>query len=351
MNDTNKRKGQSVMRNKIKAAVFALTVASSMLAGSAIAGLDEGFEAHKRKEYATAMREWMPLAIKGDAAAQNNVGSLYASGEGVPVDYKEAIKWQQMSAAQGYFRAQNNVGLAYRYGRGVKVDHEESLKWFLLSANQGYAGAQDNLGYMYANGIGTRQDYKEAVRWYRLAAAQGSSYAQANLGLAYAKGNGVPQSDMEAVKWYGRAADQGHADAKVSLKEYTDAMSVIRLRGAPGYCQSDSSNAQFWKKVEARATADLAANKEDLGAMNCLASLMYMRENWDGLIDMASKMEPLSSRYEMGVVCTFFQESYRAKGNKEKLMHYAKIGSSVYREIGEMWERGVSVVNVNAKRK
>ena len=42
------------------------------------------------------------LAEGGDAEAQNNLGAMYYNGEGVPQDYKEAVKWQRKAAEQGY---------------------------------------------------------------------------------------------------------------------------------------------------------------------------------------------------------------------------------------------------------
>ena len=58
-------------------------------------------------------------------------------------------------------------------GDGVPQDYKEAVKWYRLAAEQGYADAQYNLGLMYSNGEGVPQDYKEAVKWYRLAAEQG----------------------------------------------------------------------------------------------------------------------------------------------------------------------------------
>ena len=57
------------------------------------AGLDEGVAAYDRGDYATALREWRPLAEQGNAKAQYNLGAMYYSGLGVPQDYAEAVKW------------------------------------------------------------------------------------------------------------------------------------------------------------------------------------------------------------------------------------------------------------------
>src|SRR5262249_35703935 len=53
------------------------------------AGFDEGKAAYDRGDYATALRESLPLAQQGDAPSQFLLGALYLRGEGVPKDYAE----------------------------------------------------------------------------------------------------------------------------------------------------------------------------------------------------------------------------------------------------------------------
>jgi uncharacterized protein len=78
------------MIRTFKAAVAALMLAVS-LAGSVAAGPAEdaaaAVAAHKRGDYATALRLIRPLADQGDADAQNILGLMYYSGRGVPQDY------------------------------------------------------------------------------------------------------------------------------------------------------------------------------------------------------------------------------------------------------------------------
>ncbi len=156
-------------------------------------------------------------ADQGDAAAQANLGFLYASGRGVPQDYGEAVRWYRLAADQGNGNAQYNLGFLYANGRGVPQDYGEAVGWYRLAADQGHAFAQGSLGEMYADGRGVPQDYGEAVRWYRLAADQGDAFAQANLGIMYDFGGGVRQDYGEAARWYRLAADQGNAFAQYSL--------------------------------------------------------------------------------------------------------------------------------------
>ena len=145
---------------------------------------NKGHEAYGRGDYATALREWRPLAEAGDADAQYNLGVMYDNGQGVPQDYAEAVKWYRLAAAQGDADAQFNLGVMYDNGQGVPQDYAEAVKWYRLAAAQGDADAQANLGAMYFNGQGVPQDYAAAHMWSNLAAAQGNEMAAKNRDLA-----------------------------------------------------------------------------------------------------------------------------------------------------------------------
>ena len=141
------------------------------------ADFHKGLAAAQKGDFATALREWTPLAEQGDSDAQSNLGVMYEKGQGVLQDYKTAVKW-------------------YR-----------------LSAEQGNAGAQFNLGVMYTKGQGVLQDYKTAVKLYILSAEQGNVNAQYNLGLLYGMGNGVIQDNIYAHMWWNISASTGHKNA------------------------------------------------------------------------------------------------------------------------------------------
>ena len=57
------------------------------------------------------MREYRKAAEQGDAAAQYNLGLMYANGRGVPQDYVEAHKWLNLAATQGIKPAFENRNL------------------------------------------------------------------------------------------------------------------------------------------------------------------------------------------------------------------------------------------------
>lgn len=173
-------------------------------------------------------QQTLKLAEQGDAAAQFDLGVSYIRGEGVPIDYKQAVEWLRKAAQQGDAEAQLWIGVAYANGEGVPQDHKQAAEWYRKAADQGHADAQYNLGVMYANGEGVPQDYKQAVEWYRKAAEQGIKLAQFNLGLNYENGKGVPQDYKQAVEWYTKAAEQGDAEAQNSL-----GVKFVKGRGVP----------------------------------------------------------------------------------------------------------------------
>ena len=119
-------------------------------------------------------------------------------------------------AEQGSARAQFSLGVMYYDGQGVPQDYKEAVKWYRKVAEQGYAEAQYNLGVMYDNGQGVPQDDKEAVKWYRKAAEQGGADAQYNLGLMYSNGEGVPQDNVNAYAWFNVASANGNESASES---------------------------------------------------------------------------------------------------------------------------------------
>jgi TPR repeat protein len=123
--------------------------------------------------HASSLQEVRTSAEQGDATAQYNLAVAYDSGESVPQDYAEAVKWYRKAADQGYPSAQSNLGNMYENGRGVQQNPLEAAKWYRKAAEQGLAAAQYNLGIMYANGQGVPRDAAESTKWFRKAAEHG----------------------------------------------------------------------------------------------------------------------------------------------------------------------------------
>ena len=106
-------------------------------ASGELSPFQRGLNGYQRRDYGTALKEWRPLADRGDAPSQFNLGLMYIDGLGVPQDYNLAVSWFERSAQQNYAKAQLNLGAMYASGRGVKRDYIQSYKWLSLCAAKG----------------------------------------------------------------------------------------------------------------------------------------------------------------------------------------------------------------------
>ena len=132
---------------------------------------EAGVAAYQRGDFAAAFQLFRPLAERGDASAQSNLGVMYEQGRGVAQNYREAMRWFRLAAVQGNASAQSNLGVMYYKGQGIAQDYAEAMKWYRLAAEQRNPEAQFNLGVMYEEGRGVAQDRVRAHMWYNLAAA------------------------------------------------------------------------------------------------------------------------------------------------------------------------------------
>ena len=60
-----------------------------------------GLTAYQSGDYATALREWTPLAEQGNASAQHKMGWMHHEGKSVPQDNTTVVKWYKLTAEQG----------------------------------------------------------------------------------------------------------------------------------------------------------------------------------------------------------------------------------------------------------
>lgn len=152
----------------------------------------------------------------GYSEAQYRLGLCYESGDGVPQDYVEALRWYHKATENGseYYYA-GKLGEVYKKGLGVEKNYDEAIKWYHKAVESSEIGETImNLAEVYEL-AGRHQD---SVRWYREAAEKiGNSYAQYKLGLMYWCGTGVPKDETAAIAWVRKAAEQGNSKAQDCL--------------------------------------------------------------------------------------------------------------------------------------
>ncbi len=236
------------MNKKIQTLIFTSALLL-FLSSPSIAVIDDyqgAVDAYSREDYKTAYELMLPLAEKGFAKAQYNLGLMYGKGKGVNRDYKEAVRWYLRAAEKGYSKAQTNLGWMYEKGKGVPRDDQKAAKWYQLASDQGVAKAQEKLILLsqkniksksqddpkglidhslninaksVQGGVGAfnKKDYKAAYKFMLPLAEQGVAKAQYNLGLMYGRGKGIVKDDSKAVKWWKLAADQGDGKSQTNL--------------------------------------------------------------------------------------------------------------------------------------
>lgn len=162
-------------------------------------------------------------------------------------DYATAFRLMKPLAEKGNAKAQHNLGVMYDYGRGIPQDYTKASKWYRRAADQGVPEAQHNLGLMYYQGQSLQQNYTEAAKWYRRAADQGLADSQVNLGLMYYQGQGVPQNNVLAHMWLDIAASQYPASVRKKLKDVFQYEEIVAAKMTPAQIAEAQRLAREWK--------------------------------------------------------------------------------------------------------
>lgn len=155
------------------AAVSIGLFASPVVAQSVKAGID----AWQHANYGAAVAIWKPLADRGDADAQFNLGQAYRLGRGVPLNLGTAKGWFERSAHSGHVDAETTLGLLM-FENGEQAN---GLKWLRAAADQGEARAQLVYGTALYNGDGIAQDHILGYAYVHRAADQGLGPAKDTL--------------------------------------------------------------------------------------------------------------------------------------------------------------------------
>ena len=112
------------------------------------ADFNKGLTAAQSGDFATALKEWKPLAGQGDAKAQYNLGVMYDVGERVTQDDKEAVRWYTLAAEQEHAKAQYNLGVMYALGEGVIKDYVYAHMWGNIASMNGNDKGETLRGYV-----------------------------------------------------------------------------------------------------------------------------------------------------------------------------------------------------------
>lgn len=132
-----------------------------------------GSRAFQEGDPERAMHYWHEAALLGHIRAQYNLGSGYASGTGLPKDYRRAAHWWRQAALQGSTDALYNLGVMNYEGRGMERNYVKAKHWWRLAASKGDPASMFRLGWLAAAGEGEVIDMAEARLWWERSASHG----------------------------------------------------------------------------------------------------------------------------------------------------------------------------------
>ena len=214
--------------NHLVLAILAATMTSPLAAQSVKAGI----AAWQKQDYSAAVAIWRPLAEKGDADAQFNLGQ------------------------------------AYRLGRGVSLNLAVAQTWLERAANSGHVDAETTLGLLlFQNG-----NHTGGLRWLKAAADKGEPRALLVYGTALFNGDSVPQDAILGYAYVSRAAAQGLQPAKDTLaqldqmmpvedRKKATALAIAKAKSAPTLASKSAA-----EKPQKPAPAKTAAAKPPVAA-------------------------------------------------------------------------------------
>jgi TPR repeat protein len=214
--------------NHLVLAILAATMTSPLAAQSVKAGI----AAWQKQDYSAAVAIWRPLAEKGDADAQFNLGQ------------------------------------AYRLGRGVSLNLAVAQTWLERAANSGHVDAETTLGLLlFQNG-----NHTGGLRWLKAAADKGEPRALLVYGTALFNGDSVPQDAILGYAYVSRAAAQGLQPAKDTLaqldqmmpvedRKKATALAIAKAKSAPALASKSAA-----EKPQKPAPAKTAAAKSPVAA-------------------------------------------------------------------------------------
>ena len=121
------------MKSSLTAICLTLVLSLGTVSTAWSADFQKGLDAYESGDYATALREWKPLAERGNADAANHIGQIYRNGKGVLRDHKTAVKWYRLAAEEGHAFGAINLAFAYFSAKGVEENWVSGYVWALIA--------------------------------------------------------------------------------------------------------------------------------------------------------------------------------------------------------------------------
>ncbi|MGI4879930.1 MAG: hypothetical protein ACRYG4_20850 [Janthinobacterium lividum] len=124
---------------------FLLVLVAAALSGSptaapstpVAAALGAGIDAYRAGHFAEARTQFAALADRDSAVAETMLGTMYAKGEGVPLNPATAATYYYRAAQRGYPPAQLALAQAMAAGKGIAADRDTAWLWARRAQQRG----------------------------------------------------------------------------------------------------------------------------------------------------------------------------------------------------------------------
>lgn len=168
---------QAIKLNPIKKTLLLGLLSMAFTSTIAHADVKDGVDAWSRGDYDTAVSEWRPEALNGNADAQFNLGQAYKLGRGVEANLDTALDWYKKAADQGHLQAGDSYGHLLHYQGRVT----DAIPFLEKSAARGEPRSQYLFATELFNGNNVNKDWVRAYALMTRASSSGLGPASRSL--------------------------------------------------------------------------------------------------------------------------------------------------------------------------
>ncbi|MES2271338.1 MAG: tetratricopeptide repeat protein [Pseudomonadota bacterium] len=166
---------------------------------------------------AQAMELFKQAAASGNGEALASLASIYASGNGVPVNPELSFQYYKLAASRGTAAGFRGMGVAYAAGFGVPKDIRRAISYYERGAALGDLKAIILLAGCYIDGCGARPQPARGNALIVSVFGRGNNDVDFQTAILMLKGE-APGSEAEAIRILTSAAQRGYGPARAVLR-------------------------------------------------------------------------------------------------------------------------------------